>query len=872
MVILLLLLATIQPKWSFEVPTTVRHTSVRGERIGIALDSTVVVIDRSTGTELVRVATHRGVIEGISLMPGDTTCVVVSASLDTVRKVIVNAVVETDLRTGEELRRVDLATVSQQVWYPREVQTKCAFTHNGRWLYTNTPRCFNSQYSYVEAGYFQSVDLVNFTVAPTGTGVGPYGGVQVSTDDRILMYWGVTGGLNRDPWNTRWVESRFGLVRIEKDTGVFWKKITAPLNIALNARYFYDRRYLYDTLAVTPSESPELIGAINFRALCHNGKNYFSYPQAPSEDSSTITIRELGTNKIVHELLYHPSDRSYRWYLHVDDSLFIIAQQSHITSWQVQLAPELPPSVVHVIPDTMTTNTCVRTVIQALPIGMPFEVETSVTNGSLAHGSLQFTAPGDQKVIYDLKENGEVRFTDTHLVHVKPLLLHPLASWGMKVDQDRSSIDTAWFPRLSINGQYAALASRQWLAVGATDGSDLRSRTFTYQHDLTGAIVSSDGTASVIHDSVGNFNSDGRSFYNQHHHLRFNSLSIAGNTTPMQWRSYSSDQNMSTTTICSPRWSDTFGWKVTLRAVPMNNAYPYSSTHIDGTTNTKLAVGIGDGHMPIVFDQDPQTGELWWLSQPPGTEPWRTISMINAYHRENGVVIDHGRIKLLTNLYFVDRGTYLYADGKLYDRSFSVVGPDTTQPTFSGAFLGSRPFALQVTKITGPDPCYLKVRRLPDGTVVDSIAFDQQIMGLDTDDNGTSIALTFRDGTLQVFATEALFSNIPFIAKDKHVTDTVRSVTRPPDTIDVVGRGLMVAPHPMTDGSSITIERWNNLPLTYHLSDMNGVEMLRGTMAQSSNVVWLDRRDASSQRLSSGVYLLRITDGSITRRTTIVVQ
>jgi hypothetical protein len=878
---------TIQPRWQYAVPSTIRHTSVRGEQIGIALDSTVIVIDRSSGTEIVRFATHRGVIEGIGLMPGDTTCVVVSASHDTAQKMIVNAVAEVDMRTGEELRHVDLATVDQQLWKPTSVETHCAITRNGRYLYTSSPRYWNSQNYRIEYGRYQTVDLVNFTVSPTGTGIGPYGSIGLSTDDRILMYWGSQGGLSSNPQKPGWEETMFGLIRMEKDTGVFWKTITSRLEISLNSRYFYDHRYLYDTLAVTPSETPELLGSINLRALCHNGKNYFSFPYKPGPDSNSITIRELGTNRIVHELMYDSSDNSYRWYLSVDDSLFIIAQQQHITCWPVRLQPELPGMVVHVIPDTMTVHTCTPATINTLPIALPFEVEVSVTNGTLDNGAVQFTKTGDQQIMYHLKVDGEVRHTDTHRVFVRPLPLHPLASWGMKVHGEASSTDTAWFPRMSPDGQYVALASKQWLAVATTNGSDLRSRVFTSQHVLTGAIVAPNGTAYVIHDSTGKFNSDGRRFYNQHQHLRFNSISIDGSTTSTLWRSYSSDQNVSVSVVCSPRWRTSDGWKVSLQTQPFNDSYSFSSTQIDGTTNTKLAVNIGDGHMPIVFDQDPQTGGLWWIGQPPGTEGWRTILWINAYNKHDGKIFDHGRFPLLRTMYFVANGSYIYADGKLYDKHWDQVGPDTTQPAFSGAFLGSRNYALHVIKRTEQSPCYLQIRRLPDGAVLDSVAFDLQIMGVDTDESGSTIVMTFRDGTLQVFAVDTLFQGLPVVinyAEDhntlgsdlntRDMTDTARPVITldpviPDTTIPNTAR---ISPHPVHDLAEIHFVPWTSAPIFMTIRDMQGHVVYHTTVPTGGHVMYWARHDDAAQRVSAGVYALTVSDGRVVHRTLVIVE
>ncbi len=854
---------TIQPKWSYAVPTTIRHTSVRGERIGIALDSTVIVIDRTTGTELYRVATHRGVIEGVGLMPGDTTCVVVSASHDTTRKVIVNAVVEVDLRTGEELRMVMLPMVSGQAWRPRYVETKCAFTHDGHWLYTTTPQYYYSDGSHVERGRYYTVDLTDFTVEPTGGGTGPYGRIEVSSDDHLLMYYGETGWLNTNPRDTRWESTSLGLVRIVRDTGTFWKVLDRPLQIAPHARYCYYRPFLYDTATFTPTELPILYETIKMLALCHNGRNYFSAPLMNTSGFTSITIRELGSNRVVHELELDSVDHTYRWLIGVDDTTFTIAQDRRVISWSIKLAPELPPSIVQVLPDSIVERTCYVTSPYALPIAAGLELLTSVSNGSIGNRTMQFTTSGTQTISYTVVWNGQTMATSERQVDVGPWSHHPLARWGMRVDVSPESYDTAYAPRLSPDGTYAAFLNQTMLAVGATDNSVLTARSFQSAHAVRGATVMSDGTATIVRDSLGRENSDGRTFYNTQRHLFFDGLTLGGQIIPRTQQSYQSDQNVSVSVHTNPPWDADHGWRLVLLSVPMNNSYFYSTTTLDIATNTKVLFDIPADHMPIAFDRDPITGKPWWIGQPPNSNSYRTTTTINAYSPDDVGIRDHGRFPLIRQLFFVANGAFLYGDGRLYDRDWRKVGPDTTQPLFSGSFLGSRPFALHVIRKTDSTPCILQLRRLPDGGVVDTFAFDEQITGVTTDLKGSTIAITFRDASLHVFNTSTLFPRLPIVVS----ADEEQSTTFPSS-----GKGLVVTPHPVGENATFFIERWNQEPLTYQITDLQGVEVVSGRIPEGSNYVMWDRHDDAAQRVSAGVYALSVTDGRTFLRSLVVVE
>lgn len=854
---------TIRARWSYDVPTTIRHTSVRGERIGIALDSTVIVIDRSSGTEIVRFATHRGVIEGIGLMPGDTTCVVVSASHDTAQKMIVNAVAEIDMRTGEELRTLTLPMLSGQAWRPRYVETKCAFTHDGRWLYTTTPQYYNSNGSHVERGRYYTVNLTDFTVEPTGTGTGPYGHIEVSSDDHLLLYYGETGSPPTNPRDNQWRSTSHGMVRIVRDTGTYWKVLDRRLQIAPHARYCYYRPFLYDTATFTPTELPILYETINMLALCHNGRNYFSAPRMDTSGFTSITIRELGSNLVVHELELDSVDHTYRWLIGVDDTTFTIAQDRRVISWPIKLAPELPPTIVHALPDTIVERTCYVTSPYALPIAAGLELVASASGGSIGNGTLQFTTAGTKTISYTVLWNGQTMVTNERQVDVGPWSHHPLARWGMRVDVSPKSYDTAYAPRLSPDGTYAAFLNQTMLAVGATDNSVLTARSFQYGHSVRGATVTSDGTATTVRDSVGRKNSDGRTFYNTQRHLFFDGLTLGGQSMPRTQRSYQSDQNVSVSVHTNPPWDADHGWRLVLLAVPMNDSYFYSTTTLDIATNTKVLFDIPADHMPIAFDRDPITGKPWWIGQPPNSYSHRTTTTINAYSPDDGGIRDHGRFPLIRQLFFVANGAFLYGDGRLYDRDWRKVGPDTTQPLFSGAFLGNRPYAIHVVRKTDSTPCFLQLRRLPDGVVIDTFAFDEQITGVATDVKGTTIAITFRDASLHVFYTGKLFPRLPIV---------VSTGEEQPTTYPSSGKGLVVAPHPVSDVATIFIERWNQEPLTYLISDLQGVEIVHARVPEGANHVMWDRHDDASQRVSAGMYVLSITDGLTVRRSLIILE
>jgi hypothetical protein len=168
-----------------------------------------------------------------------------------------------------------------------------------------------------------------------------------------------------------------------------------------------------------------------------------------------------------------------------------------------------------------------------------------------------------------------------------------------------------------------------------------------------------------------------------------------------------------------------------------------------------------------------------------------------------------------------------------------------------------------VIRKTDSTPCILQLRRLPDGGVVDTFAFDEQITGVTTDVKGTTIAITFRDASLHVFTTSTLFPRLPIVVS----ADEEQSTIFPSS-----GKGLVVTPHPVHDAATISIERWNDQPLTYMISDLQGVELMQGSIPEGSNHVLWDRHDKAAQRLSAGMYVLTVSDGSVVERTLMIVE
>ncbi len=848
---------TIQPKWSYAVPTTIRHTSVRGERIGIALDSTVIVIDRTTGTELYRVATHRGVIEGVGLMPGDTTCVVVSASYDSTNKVVVNVVMEMDLRSGEEKRQLLLTPIPKQVWLPETVQTVCAFSEDGKYLYTSTPQFFNGLSRYLEYGNYQKIDLGTFTDIPLEKALGPHGSIELTKHDRIVSYWGRSGMLIDDPRDPRWSESIRGTVFITDQTTVSWKTFDTRIHIAPNGRLFYDARYLYDTTSLVPSTIPELEGTIDLGGLCHNGKHYYSV-------QPSITIRELGTNKVVRDLAYNTSDTTYLWWLEINDSLFTIAQERHITSWASALESEYPARIVHTLPDTITKNTCLPATVKGLPLGIPMQINASASNGSLRHGVVQFTQVGEQSVILDLVVDGVVRQTLTHDVVVTPLSLHPKASWGMKIPETIASALTN-MPRFSADGLHVAFASRKWLALASLDDSAMHCVRFDSAHVLLGVLLSPAGDAYIVRDSIGTTYYNSRGQGSTRKALRTDVLRSDGATGLASMHHHEASYGYQEDLNAHSSWDSEFGWIITLRERNQGGISGYS--HYDAITGAVIPNVVVPKHITWCFDRDPITDSMWWLgfmryaiNDPQYHYAYRTLP--------DGA-IDSVWFPIADRMKFVVQGSYVVIDGNLYDRRWQRVGPDSSLPRFTTDFLGELPFALEVVVPSATQPTRLRLRRLPDGAYIDSVDFDARIAAIDASNDGKQIALTFTDGTLQVFETDTLFTLLPFIRQEKHSTDTIGLVAPPTDQ---TVKGLVVTPHPVLDVATISIERWNQLPLDYQITDLNGRVMKRGVVpATSSRIEW-KREDAAGNRLSAGVYVLMVTDGASAQPTLIVVE
>jgi hypothetical protein len=861
----------------------IRCASVTGGSITLGVDSTVIIIDRTTGLERHRFVTHDGVIEGVHLQPDLTTCIVVSAAYDSASGKVLNAVVEYEIASGAELRRVQLNIVENLCWEPNKVKTLCAFSGNGRYLYTSSMLYRYCNEGLITGGSGQRLDLSTFQVDQSFGG--GWGSIATSQDGRLLMINGTSGYLDTNPKYGGWQSSITSRIRIPSDTGYVWHfRDKTNMQLAPNERFFYDRTNIYDTVRLLAIPNNDLLTSIYLSGICTNAKNYFTWPNVPNKDHATITIRDLVSNTIRHELTFDSGSAPYaRGLVYNDDASFVALFHDRLISWAVDLEPEFPPRLAHLIGDTISTMTWYPAVPRTLPLGVTYQA--SVFSSTLHVGKNMAIAQtaGDHEIGCTLVGTASDTTTSSLTIHAVERSFDPRARWGVAA----TSVNNVLSVSIDASGRYIGAANGSCLLFSNRLTNDVQGTYQLNELECQGVIASPEGTIYSCRDSLVSISDGPRGYFVHRRELQFEGLSSSGESTPVRLLRYEEGSEVGAYHTPSSRWDPEYHWMYLIRFDPQAS-FPelMSSTVFDGVVGIKVPSSAFNGSQPLSFDRDPRTGELHWIAHPKNIPSYASYDKFFRYVQHANGTCDSVSIPKYRTLAFVAGGAYILSSGEIYNRSWQKVGPDTNHALFTGPFLGSRPYAVDAVAKTKTTSAYLRIRRVPDGRTVDSVTFDKNIVGFSSDTAGRVIALSFSDTTVQVFFIDSLVPNLTYTIKDpgdlnsidpgpdtRHITDTARPVIpASPNVVDLPPNTVRIAPHPVTDHADITFDRWTSVPLTVTIRDMQGHVVYHAAVPANSNVIQWYRRDNAAQRLSSGMYALSITDGFTVRRSLILVE
>lgn len=874
---------SIPPSWTYSAAGMIRCATVTGTSIAIGVDSTVMIIDRSTGIETSRFITHDGVIEGVHLQPDHATCIVVSAAYDTASGKVLNTVVEYAVPSGTELRRVQLNIVANLCWEPNKVKTLCAFSGNGRYLYTSSMMYRYCNEGLITGGSGQRLDLSTFQVDQSYGG--GWGSIATSQDGRLLMINGTSGYLDTNPKYGGWKSSTTTRIRIPSDTGYVWHfRDNTNMQLSPNERFFYDRTNIYDTVNLHAIPNNDLLTSSYLSGICTNAKNYFTWPNVPNKDHATITIYDLISNTVRHELIFDSEAApNARGLVYNDDTTFIALFHDRLISWSVNLESEFPPRLARLIGDTISTMTWYPAVPRTLPLGVTYQA--SVFSSTLHVGKNMAIAQtaGDHMIGCTLIGTSSDTTTASLTVHAIERSFDPRARWGIAA----TSVNSVLRVSIDASGRYLGSANGSCLLFGDRLTNDVEGTYHLNELECQGVIASPEGTIYSCRDSLISISDGPRGYFVHRRELQFEGLLSSGESTPVRLLRYEHSSDVGAHQTPSSRWDPEYHWMYLIRFSPQGGGSGLMmSTVFDGADGINVPSSAFYGSQPLSFDRDPRTGELHWIAHPKNVPSYAAYDKFFRYVQHANGTCDSVSIPTYRTLAFVAGGAYILSSGVIYNRLWQRVGPDTNRALFTGPFLGSRPYAVDAVAKTNTASAYLRIRRVPDGRTVDSILFDKNIVDFSTDSAGRVIALSFSDTTVQVFLIDSLVPNLTHTIKDpgdpnsidlgpdtRYITDTARPVIPgwtnvvklPPNTV-------RVAPHPVTDHAEITFDLWTSVPLTLTIRDMQGHVVYHATVPVNTNVILWYRRDNAAQRLSSGMYALSITDGFTIRRSLILVE
>lgn len=853
---------SIPPTWTYSAGSTIRYASVTGGSITLGVDSTVIIIDRTSGVEQFRFVTHDGMIEGAHVQPDGSTCIVVSAAQDRSTGTVVNAVVEYDVASGVELRRMQLNTVKGLCWEPAKVLTLCAFSDDGQYLYTSSAVYHTCNDGLIAGGSGQRVNLTSFIVDQTYGG--GWGSVATSADGRLLIINGTSGYLDTTPNYGGWKSIYTSRVRIPSDTGDVWHyREHIDLKLASNERFIYDRKNIYDTIGLLAIPNNDLLSTIEITGICTNAKNYFTFPNAVNNERKTITVREFVTNRVTHELTFSDGSTNVRQLVYDDDTTFIALQSDRIVAWSVNLEPEFPPRLAQLVSDTIASMTWYPAVVRTLPLGITYQA--SLRSTSLHIGTNMVIAPtaGDHVVDYTLVGPTSDTTVGAHSIHAIARSFDPRSHFGIAA----SGVNNILWPSLDASGRYLGAGNGSCLFVAAVDTPVVQGRYYLNELMFRGLIVSPTGTVYGCRDSLMRIWNGSDGHFEHSRILLFGGLSLGGEPTPERSRKYAEGSDVEIVHTSHGRWDPDYHWMYLLRTKKPGNEFgPMYSTVVDAVEGSLVPSSEFYGGSPLSFSRDPQTGRFHWIAHPrPVTSMWGYDKWFRFEMHADGSC-DSTAIPGYRTLAFVVGGAYILSSGQIYDRSWQKVGPDTNQALFTGPFLGARPYAIATVKQTSTTPAYLKIRHVPDGRTVDSVAFDRNIVGFSSDSSGQVIALSFSDTTVQLFYIDSLVTSLMKIAKNPD--------ERPgSDTTHITDTGTVrLFPHPVADAAEIIFHRWTSAPITMSIRDLQGHVVFTAVVPDTSNTIFWDRRGDGGARLSPGPYLLMFSDGNTVQRKVIIVE
>ena len=216
---------------------------------------------------------------------------------------------------------------------------------------------------------------------------------------------------------------------------------------------------------------------------------------------------------------------------------------------------------------------------------------------------------------------------------------------------------------------------------------------------------------------------------------------------------------------------------------------------------------------------------------------------------------DSVQVAGLGDVQWVANGEYLYVNGEFWNRAFTRVGPESI--TIKGQPFAEQPYLTKVVGSNMGGPSALEFYHIPDGQLAYSIPFKESITGIGTDANGIAIAISFRDGTVQIFNTDSLINGL-----QTNVDDFI------PTSLEI-----QAAPQPSSDEVRISIPEYTGESVIVQIVDINGALVRRYVLRDRQIDIKWDGRSELGYVVPSGVYSVVVSSkGLVSQKSVVIIR
>ncbi|MBK6290365.1 MAG: hypothetical protein IPF59_01225 [Ignavibacteria bacterium] len=864
---------TVMPTWTSTFPGPIRAASANDNGVMVAVDSSLILLDPRTGIEISRFPALIGTIDGLAISPAASSCYTIETERVLVEGKLVSHIVEYDVKTGVLVRKTQLRISDNLKPFaqPDIPLGKLVLSGDGKWLHSCRLDLDLSPYSGTGTVY-DRMNVASFAIVDSAWGHDvslPWGSLRSNYDGSIVQVTGSSTYLVSDGRGGYAPRGNNGS-RIHMYGGDSVRIIERQdqLYIAAGDRCFHNQRDVFETTTLLPIANCTLAGTIDFVELCSNGKHYFSRPYQ-NKGGDTFSIRELTSQNVVYRLKPTVHMRLLSTEIvHSTNECVIMLNDSSIIRWEFGLEPAEPARLGRIVPDTVTASTFVPVHVWTVPIGTKLEVV--ITDNALRGGGelAYYERPGQYTGAYTLVSTSGDTSRGTYDVEVFPLPKDPRANRAFAfkrlLDSDNNSI-----PSLSPDGRFLGCFGTEITFIIDLEQGKTEASIDPYPHPVTGCIVDPNGTLYTIRDSLHLVRYGNRGEYSGIASITLRSLSIdaGAKDVGLIYRGY--DNQWTSSLRFSRQWDSAYHWivQITRQPIKYGEGWP-NYTLYDGSTGEIDSSLSRECSHPLVLGVtlNPLTRE--WNGFGHFTDGLHVWPQTHLYSSLPGVVCDsipaplataewvaNGEFLYVNGEFIYKNGSFQYLDGEFWDRSFKRVGPDTA--VVKGKPFANRPYLTRIVGSPSNGPSALEFYHIPDGKLAYSVPFTEYITGIGTDADGIAIAISFADGTVQIYNTDSLLNGL-----QTNVDDVV------PTSLEI-----QVAPQPSSDEVRISIPEYIGESAIVQIVDINGSLIRRYILRDQQIDIRWDGRSELGYVVPSGVYSVVVSSkGLVSQKSVVIIR